>query len=128
MTTDLTLLGLCGGIGFVLSLVFWGSWGGFRRPGSIVGPGVVTSRRETVVQDYVLTHERMRLITKKLRRDPTQRETIDLTPPALLAAHEATMSSFLGEVDQRFGGARAWMHDAGVSPEQVERLEELILE
>jgi protein tyrosine/serine phosphatase len=84
--------------------------------------------RATVVQDYVLTHERMRLITEKLRRDPTQRETIDLTPPALLAAHEATMSSFLGEVDQRYGGARTWMQDAGVTPEQVERLEELILE
>jgi protein-tyrosine phosphatase len=84
--------------------------------------------RETIVEDYALTHERMRLITEKLRRDPTQRETIDLTPPALLAAREATMSSFLGAVDQRYGGVRAWLQDAGVTPEQVERLEELILE
>jgi protein-tyrosine phosphatase len=84
--------------------------------------------RETIVEDYALTHERMRLITEKLRRDPTQRETIDLTPPALLAADEATMSSFLGEVDQRYGGAQAWAEGAGVTPEQVERLEELVLE
>ncbi len=84
--------------------------------------------RETVVEDYALTHERMRLIVEKLRRDPTQRETIDLTPPALLAAREATMTSFLAEVDQRYGGARAWVQGAGVTPEQVERLEALILE
>jgi protein-tyrosine phosphatase len=84
--------------------------------------------RATIVEDYALTHERMGLITEKLRRDPTQRETIDLTPPALLAAREATMTSFLAEVDQRYGGARAWVNDAGVTPEQVQRLEELILE
>lgn len=84
--------------------------------------------RETIVADYALTHGRMSHLTEKLRRDPTQREAIDLTPPALLAAHEATMSSFLSEVDQRFGGARAWVRRAGVAPEQVERLEALVLE
>jgi protein-tyrosine phosphatase len=84
--------------------------------------------RETIVEDYALTHERMRLIKEKLRRDPIQRETIDLTPPALLAADEATMTSFLHEVDQRYGGARSWVQSAGVTSEQVERLEELVLE
>jgi protein-tyrosine phosphatase len=84
--------------------------------------------RETIVEDYALTHERMRLIKEKLRRDPIQRETIDLTPPALLAADEATMTSFLHEVDQRYGGARSWVQGAGVTSEQVERLEELVLE
>jgi hypothetical protein len=38
------------------------------------------------------------------------------------------MTSVLAEVDQRYGGARAWVNDAGVTPEQVLRLEELILE
>jgi protein tyrosine/serine phosphatase len=84
--------------------------------------------RETIVADYVLTDERMQLIKDKLRRDPIQRETIDLTPPALLAAHEATMSNFLSEVDRRYGGVRAWVEGAGVASEQVERLEELVLE
>ncbi|MDA4133816.1 MAG: tyrosine-protein phosphatase [Thaumarchaeota archaeon] len=82
----------------------------------------------TIVEDYALTHERMRLITEKLRRDPIQRETIDLTPPALLAADEATMTSFLHEVDQRYGGARSWVESAGITPEQVERLGDLVLE
>ncbi|HWD96893.1 MAG TPA: tyrosine-protein phosphatase [Acidimicrobiales bacterium] len=84
--------------------------------------------RATIVEDYAVTDERVRFITEKLRRDPIHRETIDLTPRALLAAHEATMSSFLHEVDQRFGGARAWVEAAGITPEQVGRLEALILE
>jgi protein-tyrosine phosphatase len=84
--------------------------------------------RETIVADYVLTDERMLFIKDKLRRDPLQRETIDLTPPALLAAHESTMSNFLDEVDRRYGGARRWVEGAGIDPEQVERLEELVLE
>lgn len=84
--------------------------------------------RGTIVADYALTDERVSFITEKLRRDPVQRETIDLTPPALLAAHEATMTNFLHEVDQRYGGARAWVADAGITPEQIERLEELVLE
>jgi protein-tyrosine phosphatase len=84
--------------------------------------------RETIVEDYAITNERVGFITEKLRRDPAHRETIDLTPPALLAAERSTMLSFLNEVDQRYGGARAWAESAGVTPVQVERLEELILE
>ncbi len=84
--------------------------------------------RETIIEDYALTHERMRHLTEKFRRDPLLRQTIDLTPPTLLAARESTMSSFLEEVDERFGGARAWVESAGVAPEQVERLGALVLE
>ena len=42
------ILMVVGGIGFVLSLIFWGSWGGLHRPTSTVG---VTTRRETLVHD-----------------------------------------------------------------------------
>jgi hypothetical protein len=48
------ILMIVGGIGFVLSCVFWSSWGGFRRTstmGSTIGTRAVTTRRETVVQD-----------------------------------------------------------------------------
>jgi hypothetical protein len=84
--------------------------------------------RETIVRDYAITDERVRLLMEKLRRDPLQRDAVDQTDPVLLAAHAATMSGFLSEVDRRFGGARAWAETAGVAPERIERLEELVLE
>ena len=44
------ILMIVGGVGLVLSLLFWGSWGGFhRRTVSTYGPGPYTDR--TVVQD-----------------------------------------------------------------------------
>lgn len=45
------ILMIVGGIGFVLSLVFWSSWGGFHRTTSVAGGGSGATRRETVVQD-----------------------------------------------------------------------------
>ncbi|MHB1446273.1 MAG: hypothetical protein ACYCTI_08215 [Acidimicrobiales bacterium] len=45
------ILMIVGGIGFVLSLVFWGTWGGFNRSTSPVAGGSITTRRSTVVQD-----------------------------------------------------------------------------
>jgi len=42
------ILMIVGGIGFLLSLVFWGSWGGFHRPTSAL---VSSTRRQTVVHD-----------------------------------------------------------------------------
>jgi len=41
------ILMIVGGIGFVLSCVFWSSWGGFQR--TTTTTGAVTGRRETVV-------------------------------------------------------------------------------
>ncbi len=90
--------------------------------------GCLGIERATIVEDYALTDERVRLMVEGLRRDPRQREAIDQTDPALLAAEAVTMSAFLFELDRRFGGARAWVEAAGVAPEQIERLEELVLE
>lgn len=45
------ILMVVGGIGFLLSCVFWSSWGGFHRTTSTVGGAAVTTRRETVIRD-----------------------------------------------------------------------------
>jgi protein-tyrosine phosphatase len=82
----------------------------------------------SIVQDYATTDERVQFIMEKLRREPTLREAVDQTDPALLAASETTMSNFLHEVDQRFGGARAWLGSVGVSSDRLKRIEEIILE
>jgi protein-tyrosine phosphatase len=84
--------------------------------------------RLTVVEDYALTDARVAFIVEKLRRDPVQSDTIDQTDPVLLAAREATMTSFLAEVDERFGGPVAWARRAGVSSDSIERLHDLLLD
>ncbi|HZU74302.1 MAG TPA: hypothetical protein VE990_16180 [Acidimicrobiales bacterium] len=45
------ILMIVGGIGFLLSCVFWSSWGGFHRTTSTVGGAPVTTRRESVVRE-----------------------------------------------------------------------------
>jgi hypothetical protein len=45
------ILMVVGGIGFLLSCVFWSTWGGFHRNTATVGGAAVTSRRESVVQE-----------------------------------------------------------------------------
>lgn len=84
--------------------------------------------RSTIVEDYALTHARVAFIVKKLRGDPAQSDTIDQTDPVLLGAREATMTTFLAEVDERFGGPVAWARGAGISSESIERLRDLLLD
>jgi hypothetical protein len=45
------ILMVAGGVGLLLSLVFWSTWGGFGRTTSTVGRGTVTTQRDTVVRD-----------------------------------------------------------------------------
>jgi protein-tyrosine phosphatase len=84
--------------------------------------------RSTVVEDYALTNARVAFIVAKLRRDPVQSDTIDRTDPVLLGAHEATMTNFLAEVDERFDGPVAWALGAGVTNESIDRLRDLLLD
>jgi len=46
------ILMLVGGIGVILSMIFWNSWGGFRR--EAVYEGGTPVRRRRVVQDDVI--------------------------------------------------------------------------
>ena len=45
------ILMIVGGIGFLLSCVFWSTWGGFNRTASTMGGGAVTTQRDTVVRE-----------------------------------------------------------------------------
>ena len=45
------ILMVVGGIGFLLSLVFWSTWGGFHRTTSTVAGAAMTTRRESVVRE-----------------------------------------------------------------------------
>jgi protein tyrosine/serine phosphatase len=84
--------------------------------------------RSSVVEDYALTAPRVALIVQKLLLDPLLRAEVAHDNPLLLGAREATMSSFLSEVDARFGGPVAWARHAGVSADSIERLRDLLLD
>ncbi|MGP8009009.1 MAG: tyrosine-protein phosphatase, partial [Acidimicrobiales bacterium] len=84
--------------------------------------------RENIVEDYAFTATRVPFIVEKLRRDPVYRDAIDRTDPVVLAASETTMTRFLEELDRRYGDARGWALSAGVKPDELERLIELLLE
>jgi protein-tyrosine phosphatase len=88
----------------------------------------LTVERDEIVADYALTATRVPYIVEKLRGVPVYRDTIDRTDPVMLDANAHTMMSFLEELDRRFGGARSWALGAGVSPGELERLSELLLE
>jgi protein-tyrosine phosphatase len=85
-------------------------------------------RRSSIVEDYALTAPRVVLIVEKLLRDPLLRGEVAHDNPLLLGAREATMSNFLSEVDDRFGGPIAWAQSAGVTTESIERLRDLLLD
>lgn len=85
-------------------------------------------RRSSVVEDYALTAPRVALLVEKLLRDPLLRDEVAHDNPLLLGAREATMSNFLLEVDERFGGPNAWARGAGISEESIERLRDLLLD
>jgi protein-tyrosine phosphatase len=85
-------------------------------------------RRSSIVEDYALTAPRVVLIVEKLLRDPLLRGEVAHDNPLLLGAREATMSNFLSEVDERFGGPIDWALGAGVPTEGIERLRDLLLD
>jgi protein-tyrosine phosphatase len=84
--------------------------------------------RSEIVEDYALTSTRVPLIVKKLRSDPTYRDSIDRTDPVMLGANAVTMIDFLEGLEQRFGGARQWALGAGVSEGELDSMSELLLE
>ncbi|HEX5266293.1 MAG TPA: hypothetical protein VFW24_05930 [Acidimicrobiales bacterium] len=45
------ILMIVGGIGFLLSCVFWSTWGGFHRTSTSMGGGAVSTQRDTVVRE-----------------------------------------------------------------------------
>ena len=83
---------------------------------------------EVIVADYVITAGRMELIMGRYRSDPAFADWLAQVPPDRFGVEEATMAGFLAELHDRFGGARAWAVASGVAPEQLDKMEELLLE
>jgi protein-tyrosine phosphatase len=85
-------------------------------------------QRDVIVDDYVLTATRMDLIVGRLRRDPLYARRVDDLPPSVLAVEADTMVRFLAGLDERYGGARAWVRSNGVDDGLLELLSSLLLD
>ena len=83
---------------------------------------------EDIVADYLITAGRMEPILGRYRSDPVLAERMATVPASRFGVEAETMVRFLAELDDRFGGARAWALAAGVTPQSLDRMEELLLE
>jgi protein-tyrosine phosphatase len=83
---------------------------------------VAGAQREAIIDDYVASGERIELIVDRLRRSTTYASDVDRIPPRQHAPRPETMRAFLGEVDRRYGGVRAWLGDHGMSEADIRRL------
>jgi protein-tyrosine phosphatase len=89
--------------------------------------GCIGVETRTIVEDYVLTATRMDLILGRLRRDPHFADRIDEMPPSVFKVEASTMERFLRRLDETFGGSRQWALGAGITEDELEALEQLLL-
>jgi protein-tyrosine phosphatase len=83
--------------------------------------------RAVIAEDYGLTQSRMELIMSRVRSHVDSEERMAEIPQFRLRAEVETMAKFLGLLHERFGGARAWALDAGIAPERLNTLAQLLV-
>jgi protein-tyrosine phosphatase len=81
-----------------------------------------------IVEDYVLTQSRMELIMGRIRKNADSEQRMAEIPQFLFKAEVGTITSFLEQLDERFGGARQWALGAGVATDQLDALVDLLVE
>lgn len=82
---------------------------------------------EAIVADYAATTEAMEAILERLRSLPVYREGIERTQVADHWPDEEVMQEFLDGLEERHGGAEAWLLSVGVSRETVTRLRSVLV-
>jgi len=83
--------------------------------------------RSVIIEDYVITQTRMDLIMGRVRKEPDAEDRIAEIPQFLFRAEVGTMTTFLDQLDRRFGGARKWALDAGVHESALQAMENLLV-
>ena len=79
-----------------------------------------------IVEDYVLTESRMDLILRRNFSTSDAEARIAEIPQFLLRAEAGTITTFLRQLDERYGGARQWAIDAGVPAACLEAMVDLL--
>ena len=80
--------------------------------------------RAVVIDDYVLTHDRIDPLRERLLVDAESRGIARADFARLLGATPALLQPALDHLDARYGGARAYLRAAGVEAGTLRRLEE----
>ena len=81
---------------------------------------IIGVEAEVIVDDYLITEGRMELILGRYRSDPAFADRISRVPASRFGVKSETMVGFLGELDRRFGGARAWALEAGLTQDDID--------
>jgi hypothetical protein len=89
--------------------------------------GILGVDRDTIVADYVITAERIRLILDRWRAEPGFAERMAKVPPSRFSVEAATMVGFLDGLQTRYGGARSWALGAGVEAATLDRMSDLLV-
>jgi protein tyrosine/serine phosphatase len=78
--------------------------------------------REWIAHDYMASRERIEAIFARLISSQTYRAEFEGDDPQRHAPVEGTIERVLDLVDERFGGAVAWLSEHGLSDVDLERL------
>jgi protein-tyrosine phosphatase len=78
--------------------------------------------RETIVEDYLVSRERIDAILERLCGSETYRSQLEGHDPQDHAPREGTMERFFELVDERFGGSAAWLEANGFSDDELRQL------
>ena len=87
--------------------------------------GVVT---DEIVEDYARTAGQNDGLLARLRELPEYRKRLDLLSAESLDAVPEAMSAFMGELEGRHGGGRAYLLSAGVAPGMIASLTEQLVD
>jgi len=97
---------------------------GKDRTGMVVAMALdaVGTDRRVIVDDYVVTAERIEAILERLVASPTYEAELDDRNPMAYAPVADTMERLLDVIDQRFGGSAAWLAAHGLTDGELEQL------
>jgi hypothetical protein len=88
---------------------------------------IVGVDRQVIVEDYVLTAERIDLIRARQRLDPETAQRM-ADAPQIFDAEARTMTVFLDVLHDRHGGGREWALTAGVPAEALDTMTTLLVD
>jgi protein-tyrosine phosphatase len=74
---------------------------------------VAGATREAIVADYTATGDRLDLVLARLRASDTYRDDLDSRPAADHMPRAEYIETFLGVLDERFGGPLGWLGGQG---------------
>jgi hypothetical protein len=78
--------------------------------------------REDVVADYLASRERIEAIVARLAASPTYAAEMRVDDPGSHAPRDGTMERVLALVDERHGGAAAWLRAHGLGEDELAAL------